>query len=86
MSSIKLEIEPQTSHRHHLHHQPINVHRPSLWVTHKENGLLPTTRANAYWWVLTSANAVGANDLTCLLKYGGARVNKLLFRSAHHTR
>jgi hypothetical protein len=28
------------SHHHH-HHQPINVllgHRPSLWITHKENG------------------------------------------------
>jgi hypothetical protein len=29
-------------------------------------------------WVLTIANATGTNGLTCLLKHGGARDNKLL--------
>jgi hypothetical protein len=30
------------------------------------------------WWVLTTANTVGPNCLTCLPKYGGAWSNKFL--------
>jgi hypothetical protein len=44
--------------------------RPSLWITHKESEPLPTTRASAGWWMLTTANSAGANSLTCLLKHG----------------
>jgi hypothetical protein len=58
-------------------------HRPSLWITHKENGPLPTRRTShnrprgpiAVWWVLTTANTAMTNVLTRLLKHGGARDN-----------
>jgi hypothetical protein len=40
-----------SEHTKNIHHQPINVptagDRPSLWISHKENGTLPTTRALA---------------------------------------
>jgi hypothetical protein len=35
-------------------------------------------RAIADCWVLTTANAVGTNDLTCFTKHGGVRDNKSL--------
>jgi hypothetical protein len=36
---------------------PLLGHRPSLWITHEENGPLPTTRAQC--------GLVGANDCEC---------------------
>jgi hypothetical protein len=57
---------------------PLLGHRPSLWITHKENGHNPPRGPSAGWWVLTTANATGTNVLTCLPKHGGARDNKFL--------
>jgi hypothetical protein len=66
-------------HRHHHHpHQPINVRTAGIQafrITHKENGPLPTTRAQCG---LTTANATGTNGLTCLPKHEGVRDNKFL--------
>jgi hypothetical protein len=57
-------------------------HRPSSWITHKENGPYPPSGrcTSAGWWVLTTANAAGTSrvGLTCLPKYGGARDSKFL--------
>jgi hypothetical protein len=49
-------------------------HRPSLWITHKENVPGPS----ADWWMQTTANAAGTNGLTCLPKHEGIRDNKFL--------
>jgi hypothetical protein len=57
---------------------PLLGHRPSLWITHKENGSKPSLRPSAGWWVLTTANPAGSNGLTCLPKHGGARDNIFL--------
>jgi hypothetical protein len=46
---------------------PLLGHRPSLWITHKENGPYPPRTPSAGWWVLTTANS-GTNGLTYLLK------------------
>jgi hypothetical protein len=35
--------------------------KPSLWITHKENG---PRGPSAVWWVLTTANAAENNSLT----------------------
>jgi hypothetical protein len=40
--------------------------------------LEPPREPSAGWWVLTTANAAGTNDLTCLPKHGGAQDNKFL--------
>jgi hypothetical protein len=50
-------------------------HRSSLWITQGEPGYNPPSVG---WWVLTTANAAGIKDLTCLPKHGGARDNKYL--------
>jgi hypothetical protein len=50
-------------------------HRPSLWITHKENGPYPTTRAQCG---LVGANTAGPNGFSCLPKHVGARNNKFL--------
>jgi hypothetical protein len=45
---------------------PLLGHRPSLWITHKENGLVG------------AANAAGTNSLTCPPKHGRVRDNEFL--------
>jgi hypothetical protein len=66
--------------RHHRYHQPINIPtaglRPSIWITHMSYH--PPRGPSARWWVLTTANEVGTNGLTCLSKHVGARNNKFL--------
>jgi hypothetical protein len=57
---------------------PLLGHKPSLWITHKKNGHNPPCGPSAAWWVLTTANAAGTHELTCLPKQGGARANKYL--------
>jgi hypothetical protein len=57
---------------------PLLGHRPSLRITHKENGHNPPRGLSAGWWVLTPANAAETNGLTCLPKHGKARDSKFL--------
>jgi hypothetical protein len=57
---------------------PLLGHRPSLWITHKENGENPPRGPSACWWVLTTVNAAGINGFTCLPKHGGAFDNTFL--------
>jgi hypothetical protein len=52
---------------------PLLWHRPSLWITHKENGNNPPRRPSADWWELTTAKTADTNGLTCLPKHGEAR-------------
>jgi hypothetical protein len=42
----------------------------------RRTGHYPPRGPSAGWWVLTTANAAGANSLTCFSKHGGARDNK----------
>jgi hypothetical protein len=56
---------------------PLLGHRPSLWITHKEEHN-PPRGPSVGWWVLTTANAAGSNGLTCFPKHGVARHNKFL--------
>jgi hypothetical protein len=48
---------------------PLLGHRPSLWITHKKNGPLPTTPTQCGLVGTMTANADGTNGLTCLLKH-----------------
>jgi hypothetical protein len=58
------------------HHQPINV--PTAGAQAFLMDCNRTRGPSADWWVLTTANIVGTNSLTCLPKIGGARDNKFL--------
>jgi hypothetical protein len=49
---------------------PLLEHRPSLWITHKENGPLFTTGAQCGLMRANVCNAAGINGLMCLLKHG----------------
>ncbi|RVE49721.1 hypothetical protein evm_005591 [Chilo suppressalis] len=67
---------------HHHHHQPINVPTAGAQAFPMDGigrlGHDPPRGPSADWWVLTTADAAGANGLTCLPKHGGARDSKLL--------
>jgi hypothetical protein len=54
---------------------PLLGHMPSLWITHKENGPLPTTGAQCG---LVGANECKFSRLNVPFKHGGARDNKFL--------
>ncbi|RVE43545.1 hypothetical protein evm_011803 [Chilo suppressalis] len=41
-------------------------------------GYDPPRGPSVDWWVLTTADAAGTNDLTCLPKHGGARDSKFM--------
>jgi hypothetical protein len=48
---------------------PLLGFRPSLWITLKENGHNPPRGPSADWRLVTTANAVGTNSLTCVPKH-----------------
>jgi hypothetical protein len=52
-------------------------HRPSLRRHIRRTGHNQPHGPSAGWWVLTTANAIGTNGLTCLTKQRGAREKKI---------
>jgi hypothetical protein len=67
------------------HQQPINAPTAGTQAFLFPNGIHirrtvhnPPHGPSAGWWVLTTANAAGTNDLTCLPRHGGAGDNKFL--------
>jgi hypothetical protein len=57
---------------------PLLGHRLLYGLHIRRAGHNPPRGPSADWWVLTTANAVRTNSLTCLPKHGGARDNKFL--------
>ncbi|RVE43129.1 hypothetical protein evm_012208 [Chilo suppressalis] len=59
------------------HHQPINVPTAGAQAFPMDRigrlGPDPPRGPSADWWVLTTADVAGTNDLTCRSKHGGAR-------------
>jgi hypothetical protein len=68
-----------TRHLHYHNHHLFNVPTAGTFLMDcLQRGYNPSRGPSADWWVLTTANTAGTNDLTCLPKHGGARDNEFL--------